>query len=125
MDSPPDWVLRFLSPADLDTLSAAIAAAESGTSGELRVHLERACIGDPVTRAVELFEQLGMHRTALRNGVLLYLAVDDHRLAVIGDRAVHDRVGQGYWGALAAVSARGFAPGPTCTRSPTPSARSA
>jgi uncharacterized membrane protein len=103
----PDWVLAFLSPDDLEAISRAIAAAEAGTSGEIRVHLERTCLGDPVARAAELFEQLGMHRTALRQGVLLYLAVEDRRLAVVGDRGIHERVGETYWRALAAsIAAR-------------------
>jgi uncharacterized membrane protein len=105
MTVPPDWVLAFLSPGDLEAISRAIAAAETGTSGEIRVHLEQTCLGDPVARAVELFEQLGMHRTALRHGVLLYLAVEDHRLAVVGDRGIHERVGEAYWRALATVTA--------------------
>ena len=105
MAGPPGWVLAFLSAADLEAIRQAIAAAESATSGEIRVHLERCCVGDPVARAVELFEQLGMHRTALRHGVLVYLAVEDHRIAVIGDRGIHERVGPAYWRAVAASAA--------------------
>jgi uncharacterized membrane protein len=55
-----------------------------------------------VTRAAELFELLGMDLTRLHHGVLLYLAVEDHRLAVIGDRGIHEQVGEAYWRALAA-----------------------
>jgi uncharacterized membrane protein len=107
MAGEPDWVLAFLSPVDLEAIRRAIADAESGTSGEIRVHLERICFGDPVARAAEVFERIGMHRTALRHGVLLYLAVVDHRLAVVGDQAIHDRVGQAYWQRLAAsIAAR-------------------
>jgi uncharacterized membrane protein len=101
----PGWVLAFLSAADLDAISRAIAAAESLTSAEIRVHLERRCIGAPVARAVEMFEQLGMQRTARRHGVLLYFAVEDQRLAVIGDRGIHVHVGDAYWRALAATVA--------------------
>ncbi|RPH82047.1 MAG: TPM domain-containing protein, partial [Candidatus Rokuibacteriota bacterium] len=31
------------------------------------------------------------------NGVLIYLAVDDHQLAIAGDAAVHARVGDECW----------------------------
>jgi uncharacterized membrane protein len=41
-----------------------------------------------------------MHETAERNGVLLYLAVEDHKLAIVGDEAIHARVGDSYWTAV-------------------------
>jgi uncharacterized membrane protein len=48
-------------------------------------------------RAVAVFERLGMHRTAARHGVLIYVSVGDHKLAVLGDQGIHERVGQAYW----------------------------
>jgi uncharacterized membrane protein len=96
----PRWVRRFLAPEDLEAVSRAVAEAEAGTSGELRVHLDARCPGDPMARAVALFERLGMTRTALRNGVLVYVAVEDHKLAVIGDTGVDERVGPAYWSRL-------------------------
>jgi uncharacterized membrane protein len=38
-----------------------------------------------------------MHRTRHRNGVLVYLAVDDRKLAIVGDEGIHARVGDEYW----------------------------
>jgi uncharacterized membrane protein len=99
----PAWTHRLLSDADLDAIAAAVAAAERETSGEIRVHLERrlprrgAASGDALARAAEIFSALGMQATAERNGVLIYLAVDDHVLAVVGDAGVHARVGDDYW----------------------------
>lgn len=93
----PRWLRRLLTPADLDTIADAVHAAEAGTSGEIRVHLDAACAGDPMRRAVEVFERLGMHRTAQRNGVLIYLAIEDRRLAVIGDEGIHAHVPGDYW----------------------------
>jgi uncharacterized membrane protein len=48
-------------------------------------------------RAREVFVALGMHRTAQRSGVLVYLAVEDRKLAIIGDEGIHTRVGDDYW----------------------------
>jgi uncharacterized membrane protein len=96
----PRWVRTFLSPADLDAVAAAVAEAERGTSGEIRVHLDARCEGDPLARAVELFERLGMTRTARRNGVLIYVAIEDRKLAVLGDAGLHERVGAEYWDRL-------------------------
>ena len=93
----PRWVRAFLSDADLDVVAAAIASAEAATSAEIRVHLDARCPGDPMARAVEVFERLGMHRTAQRHGVLIYVSIEDHKLAVLGDRGIHERVGQAYW----------------------------
>jgi uncharacterized membrane protein len=97
---PARWVRTFLSPADLDAVAAAVAEAERRTSGEIRVHLDARCAGDPLARAVELFERLGMTRTALRNGVLIYVAIEDRKLAVLGDAGLHERVGAEYWDRL-------------------------
>jgi uncharacterized membrane protein len=93
----PRWVRAFLSDADLDAVAAAITAAEAATSAEIRVHLDAHCPGDAMARAVEIFERLGMHRTAQRHGVLVYVSIEDHKLAVIGDQGIHERVGQVYW----------------------------
>jgi uncharacterized membrane protein len=102
MVSRPGWVRPLLSDDDLDALARAVTAAEATTSGEIRVHLERrvpaAPGGDPVlARARDVFARLGMTRTAARNGVLIYLAVEDHRLAVVGDEGIHARAGEQCW----------------------------
>jgi uncharacterized membrane protein len=82
---------------DLDAVTRAIALAEASTSAEIRVHLDQRCPGDPVARAIAVFERLGMHRTDGRNGVLVYAAIADRKLAVIGDAEIHGRVGDAYW----------------------------
>jgi uncharacterized membrane protein len=100
----PRWTRRLFSDADLEAIVAAVGAAEHETSGEIRVHLERrlprrrgAPPPDALARATDVFHALGMHRTRDRNGVLIYLAVEDHKFAIVGDEAVHARVEDGYW----------------------------
>ena len=44
-----------------------------------------------------MFVRLGMHRTAERHGVLIYLAVGDRKLAVVGDVGIHGRVETRHW----------------------------
>ena len=100
MTRHPRWVRRLLDAADLDAVAAAIAAAEAATSAEIRVHLDARCPGEALARAALVFERLGMHRTAARHGVLIYVSIEDHKLAVLGDRGIHDRVGQAYWDGL-------------------------
>jgi uncharacterized membrane protein len=96
----PRWVRRFLDNADMDSVAAAIATAEAETSAEIRVHLDARCPGEALARAALVFERLGMHRTALRHGVLIYVSIEDHKLAVLGDRGIHERVGKAYWDRL-------------------------
>lgn len=76
----------------------AIQQAELNTSGEIRVHLENHCKTENVLdRAAQVFAQLKMHETKARNGVLIYMAVKDHRFAIIGDAGINQKVGDGFW----------------------------
>lgn len=76
---------------------AAIEAAELVTSGEVRVHLNDTCSGDPLRDAQKQFKKLGMHRTAERNGILFFIALESHKFAVVGDAGIHAKVGQSFW----------------------------
>lgn len=77
---------------------AAIQAAEKRTSGEIRVHLDKRLKGkDPFDRAGHIFGKLGMHRTEARNGVLIYLALKDHKFALFADEGINQVVPEGYW----------------------------
>ncbi|MCB9181630.1 MAG: TPM domain-containing protein [Flavobacteriales bacterium] len=75
----------------------AIGAAERRTSGELRVHLEDHIEEDVLDHAAYVFEELGMHRTRDRNGVLVYVAVADRQVAVLGDSGINEQVPDGFW----------------------------
>jgi uncharacterized membrane protein len=98
----PAWVHKVFSERDLDEIAAAVGRVESATTAEVRVHLERAVPGAKATlgRAQEVFRRLQMHKTRDRNGVLVYLALDDRKLAIVGDAAIHARVGGAYWEAV-------------------------
>lgn len=97
----PAWVRKVFSDGDLDDIAAAVARVEQAAAAEVRVHLEqrlpRASRGDALPRAEALFQRLGMQRTRRRNGVLIYLALDDHKLAIVGDAGIDARVGPAYW----------------------------
>ena len=82
---------------DEQRIVAAIEAAELVTSGEVRVHLNDTCSGDPLRDAQKQFQKLGMHRTAERNGILFFLALESHKFAVVGDSGIHAKVGQAFW----------------------------
>lgn len=89
---------HFFSPEENQRIVSAIRDAEKYTSGEVRIYVESHCrFVSPVDRAIELFYGLKMDNTALRNGVLLYIAIKDHQLAIFGDEGIHQRVGNTFW----------------------------
>ena len=87
----------FFTPAQQEVIARAIAEAEHSTSGEIRVHVETSCKGDVLDEAAWLFRRLGMHKTADRNGVLIYLAIKERKFAIIGDTGINSVVPLGFW----------------------------
>lgn len=75
----------------------AIQRAESHTSGEVRVFIEDRCPSDVMERAKRLFFELDMHKTAQHNGTLVYLAVRDHKFALLGDQGIDAKVPDNFW----------------------------
>ncbi len=75
----------------------AISQAELKTSGEIRVHIRKKCSEDSLKDARRTFRKLGMHRTKNKNAVLLFIAQDSHRFAIIGDEGIHRHVGESFW----------------------------
>ena len=79
-------------------VESAISNAESHTSGEIRLFVEDHCAdSDVLDRAAFLFGKLEMQKTELRNGVLFYMAVKDHRFAIIGDGGINAKVPGDFW----------------------------
>ncbi len=93
----PENNSTYISAEDEKRIVASIVEAEKSCSGEIRVHLEKTYKKDPQKRAESIFLELKMHKTALRNGVLIYVALDDHRFAIIGDEGINSKVPQGLW----------------------------
>ena len=90
-------VESLLSTEEEQRLIAAIQNAEKNTSGEIRIHIERRVDKEPMDRALEVFHELGMHATQLRNGVLFYLAVESRKLAILGDEGIDAKVPDDFW----------------------------
>lgn len=87
----------FFTEAEQKQIIDAITQAELRTNGEIRLHIEAYCTGDAYERAREVFEQLNMHATEARNGVLFYVAYEDHKLAILGDKGIYDKTGHDFW----------------------------
>ena len=89
---------EFIRHCDDARIVEAIKAAESRTSGEIRVFVtsrrRKALI---MERATARFEKLGMAATRDRNAVLLYFAPEERGLAIVGDSGIHEKCGPGFW----------------------------
>jgi uncharacterized membrane protein len=93
---------EFLSKLEHDRIIRAIREAESKTSGEIRVLIQRGKLkSDPLVAAKKKFHRLGMHKTRERNAVLIFVAPRAHKFAVVGDEAIHKRCGEEFWQRIA------------------------
>ena len=87
----------FLTASEEAEIVEAIRKAESNTSGEIRVHLEAHAEIDAYDRAEEVFHYLHMDNTKNSNGVLIYVAVEDRTLVILGDSGINDVVEVNFW----------------------------
>src|SRR6266571_6360224 len=89
---------EFLNKLEDDRIVNAIREAESKTSGEIRVYIQRDKLsGDPRIVAQKKFHRLGMHKTRERNAVLIFVAPRARKFAVVGDQGVHEKCGGEFW----------------------------
>ncbi|MBS9773766.1 MAG: TPM domain-containing protein [Tenacibaculum sp.] len=88
---------NFLSSSDEQEIVKAITEAELNTSGEIRVHIEGTSNKPYMERAVEVFNSLEMYNTKQRNGVLIYIAVEDNQLVIYGDEGIYKIAESNFW----------------------------
>jgi uncharacterized membrane protein len=101
----------FLKTLDHDRIVAAILDAESRSKGEIRVHVTNQPTPEVEAAARAQFEKLEMTKTALRNGVLIYVAPRSQKFAVIGDAGIHERCAPTFWADIAAAMEADFRAG--------------
>ena len=87
----------FLSQAEEEEIIQAIKIAEKNTSGEIRVHVENSLTKEHFDRALEVFHSLNMNLTKLKNGVLIYVAVNDKKFVIYGDEGINNLVPTNFW----------------------------
>ena len=87
----------FFTEAQREAIVDAIRHAEDHTSGEIRVHIDAHCREEVMDRAADEFARLNMHKTDQRNGVLFYLALEDHKFAILGDAGINAVVPDHFW----------------------------
>ena len=95
---------EFLQRLDQPRIVKAIGDAEQQTSGEIRVHVQPRVTGADIRSTGErTFERLGMTKTALRNGVLLFIASEENNFVILGDKGIDEKVPPGFWDEIAAM----------------------
>lgn len=87
----------FLTKNEEQEIIDAIKSAEKNTSGEIRVHLEGSSDKKHFDRALEVFHFLEMYNTKDKNGVLFYVAVEDHKFVIYGDEGINKVVPHDFW----------------------------
>ena len=90
-------MIKFFKPEEEERIISAIQSAEKNTSGEIRVHLEDNSKGDIMEEAIQTFARLNMDKTEARNGVLIFLAPERKRFAIIGDEGINRLVPDNFW----------------------------
>ena len=102
----------FFTDVQQQQIILAIQQAEKKTSGEVKVHIEKTCpVKDVMERAKEVFLFLHLHETAQRNGVLFYLAHEDRKFAVLGDKGINEKVPADFWNSTKDLLREYFAKG--------------
>jgi uncharacterized membrane protein len=89
--------INFFTTTQKEQIVQAIREAETNTSGEIKVHVETSCPNEVREHAKEVFVQLKLNETRLRNGVLFYIAIDDHKFAILGDAGIDAVVPANFW----------------------------
>ena len=87
----------FLNINEQRQVVEAITLAETKTSGEIRVHVTPKCGTNVMKEAIKTFNKLEMYKTLNRNAVLIYVAFESRRFAILGDAGINDVVPHGFW----------------------------
>lgn len=90
-------VEAFLTKEEEQEIISAIRIAEKNTSGEIRVHIEATSDIDPYERSLEVFHLLKMNNTKDENAVLIYVAVNDKKFVIYGDKGINKVVPNDFW----------------------------
>ncbi len=105
---------KFFTAGEQERIVEEIRLAEKQTSGEIRIHLDCCSGKNALKKAQTIFTRLGMNRTQQRNGILIYLATDDRKFAILGDEGIHRVVPENYWDNIKEGMQRHFREGKFC-----------
>ena len=93
---------------DRERINDALRAAEAGTSSLIFVRVIPDDSVDAFERAKSEFLTRGLHTHPAANAALILVAPKSRAFAVIGDRALDERVGQKFWDDLVVEMSAAF-----------------
>ena len=99
---------KLLHIIDSARIEEAIQNAEQLTSGEICVSVSPLFWGNVHKAAEKAFVRLGMTQTKKRNGVLFFVVPSRRKFVVLGDRGIHEQVGQEFWHQVVKVVSERF-----------------
>lgn len=102
---------KLLEIIDREKVKQAIQAAEHRTSGEICVSVAPFFWGSIEKAADKAFARMGVSNTRNHNGVLLFVVPSRRKFVVLGDRGIHEKVGQEFWHRVVAVVSERFKEG--------------
>ena len=102
---------RWLNQVDAGRIEEAIREAERLTSGEIRVSVSTFFWGSVRSTAEKAFVRLKIHETRERNGILFFVVPARRTFVVLGDKGIHEKVGQEFWDQVAAAVSGKFRKG--------------
>jgi uncharacterized membrane protein len=102
---------KLLRVIDHEKIKDAIQRAEHRTSGQICVSVAPFFWGSVEKAADKAFARMGVDRTKDRNGVLFFVVPSRRKFVVLGDRGIHEHVGQEFWHQVVAVVSAKFREG--------------
>jgi len=106
-----DSIENFLTTEEEQDIVSAILKAERNTSGEIRVHIEKSTKESIDKRAKYIFHALKMDNTKLENGVLIYIAIENKKFGIYGDKGIDRKVDSNFWNKTRDVMQKHFETG--------------
>jgi len=97
-----NYIKKYLSNEDLDSITNHIAEIEKFTSGEIRICFKRytAWADRKLTSrelAIKEFHKLGMQNTKDKTGVLIFVLFKDRKFEVVADKGINDKISEEKW----------------------------
>lgn len=99
---PINYIKKYLSKDELDSISNHIAEIEKFTSSEIRICFKKNTAWaerklSSREMAVKEFHKLGMQNTKDKTGVLLYILFNDRKFEVVADKGINDKISGEKW----------------------------